>query len=385
MDKLKIAEWGEKLKTGGAQMSRMVSEKVKDMLQAPTLESKMVDEATLETLEEPNWGMNMRICAQINSGDFNGTDIVRSIKRKISCKSPVSQRLSLELLEACAMNCEKVFSEIASEKVLDEMVSLVKNGDADSENRSRAFQLIRAWGTSQDLAYLPVFQQTYISLEGETGLNAYEEENLMPGQSSLESVMQRPVPVPPPGSYPIPNQERARGRRGDDDDGGTLGYNFGNLSIKDKKEQIEITRNSLELLSSMLNTEGKPDQTEDDLTMSLMEKCKQSQPLIQMIIESTTDDEGVLFEALHLHDELERVLSSHKKPDETEKKVPIAEQESSGSKDGGLKPKEDENPVKQDKVKDDETRDAESSNKTMKEEKKEVKIELGLSSDEDEK
>ena len=30
MDKLKIAEWGEKLKTGGAQMSRMVSEKVKD-------------------------------------------------------------------------------------------------------------------------------------------------------------------------------------------------------------------------------------------------------------------------------------------------------------------------------------------------------------------
>ena len=61
MDKLKIAEWGEKLKTGGAQMSRMVSEKVKDILQAPTLESKMVDEATLKTLEESNWGINMRI------------------------------------------------------------------------------------------------------------------------------------------------------------------------------------------------------------------------------------------------------------------------------------------------------------------------------------
>lgn len=78
----------------------------------------------------------------------------------------------------------------------------------------------------------------------------------MPGQSSLESLMQRPVPVPPPGSYPVPNQEHSRG----DDDG--LDYNFGNLSIKDKKEQIEITRNSLELLASMLNTEGKPNHTE---------------------------------------------------------------------------------------------------------------------------
>ncbi|XP_010457748.1 PREDICTED: target of Myb protein 1 [Camelina sativa] len=381
MDKLKIAEWGEKLKTGGAQMSRMVSEKVKDMLQAPTLESKMVDEATLETLEEPNWGMNMRICAQINNDEFNGTEIVRAIKRKISGRSPVSQRLSLELLEACAMNCEKVFSEVASEKVLDEMVWLVKNGEADPENRKRAFQLIRAWGQSQDLTYLPVFHQTYMSLEGVNSLNARGEENSMPGQTSLESLMQRPVPVPPPGSYPVPNQEQARG----DDEG--IDYNFGNLSIEDKKEQIEITRNSLELLSSMLNTEGKPNHTEDDLTVSLMEKCKQCQPLIQMIIESTTDDEGVLFEALHLNDELQRVLSSYKKPDETEKKASVVEQESSGSKDAGPKPTEEEQqPVKKTGDGDD-TKHSESSGSSDKpvKEDKQVKIELGLSSDEDEK
>ncbi|KAF8083177.1 hypothetical protein N665_0790s0038 [Sinapis alba] len=374
MDKLKIAEWGEKLVTGGAQMSRMVSEKVKDILQAPTLESKMVDEATLETLEEPNWGMNMRICAQINNNEFNSTEIVRAIKRKISGKSPVSQRLSLELLEACAMNCEKIFSEVASERVLDEMALLVKNGEADSENRSRAFQLVRAWGQSQDLAYLPVFQQTYMSLEGDNGLNA---DNAVEGQSSLGSLMQRPVPVPPPGSYPVPNQEQARG-----EDDGFLNYNFGNLSINDKKEQIEITRNSLELLSSMLNTEGKPNHTEDELTVSLMEKCKQSQPLIQMIIESTTDDETVLFEALHVNDELQRVLSIYEKPVESEKKESMVEQESSGSKDAHPKPAEEEEErfVKQK----DHVEHSESSDKTVKEDKQ-VKIELGLSSDEDEK
>ena len=47
---------------------------------------------------------------------------------------------------------------------------------------------------------------------------------------------------------------------------------------------------------------------QDDLTVSLLDKCKQSQPVIQRIIESTTDDEAMLFEALNLHDELQQVI-----------------------------------------------------------------------------
>lgn len=162
MDKLKLAQLGERLKTGGAQMARNVSGKVKEILQAPTPESKMVDEATLETLEEPNWGMNLRICGMINSEEFNGSEVVKAIKRKINHKSPLVQNLTLDLLETIAMNCEKVFSEVASEKVLDDMVRLIDNPQADNHNRRRAFQLIRAWGESEDLAYLPAFRQTYM-------------------------------------------------------------------------------------------------------------------------------------------------------------------------------------------------------------------------------
>lgn len=161
MDKLKLAQLGERLKTGGAQMGRMVSGKMKEILQAPTPESKMVDEATLETLEEPNWGMNLRICAMINSEEFSGSEIVRAIKKKISGKNVVSQRLGLDLLEACTSNCEKVFSEVASEKVLDEMMRMIDNPITDHGNVERAMQLIRAWGESKELAYLPVFRQTY--------------------------------------------------------------------------------------------------------------------------------------------------------------------------------------------------------------------------------
>lgn len=44
--------------------------------------------------------------------------------------------------------------------------------------------------------------------------------------------------------------------------------------------------------------------------MSMLEKCKESQPVIQRIIESTTD-EAMLFEALSLHDELQLVVSRY--------------------------------------------------------------------------
>jgi len=41
----------------------------------------------------------------------------------------------------------------------------------------------------------------------ENGLHARGEENSIPWLSSFESLMQRPVLVPPHGSYPVPNQE----------------------------------------------------------------------------------------------------------------------------------------------------------------------------------
>ncbi|XP_022758414.1 TOM1-like protein 2 isoform X2 [Durio zibethinus] len=302
MDKMKLAQWGEKLKTGGAQMSRMVSGKMKEILQGPTPESKMVDEATLETLEEPNWGMNLRICSMINCEEFNGTEIVRAIKKKISGKNVVSQRLSLDLLEACTMNCEKVASEVASEKVLEDMVKMVENPHTDHGNRERALQLIRAWGQSDDLAYLPVFHQTYMSLKGRSTHLSVGDGNSPLLHHTLESYIGEPLP--PSDNYPVNNT----GLHGND-----FAYNYGSLSVEQKKELFEVTRNSLEVLSSILSRETEPKPTKDELTESMLEKCKQSQPVIQMIIEGTTDDDGILFEALNLNDELQQVISKFEK------------------------------------------------------------------------
>lgn len=280
-ERLKIG--GERLKTGGAEIGRKVGGKMKEILQVQSQEAKMVDEATADSLDEPNWGMNLRICNLINSEEFDGSEVVRAIKKRISCKNAMSQRLSLDLLETCAMNCDKVFSEVASEKVLEEMVRMINNPQNDLDNRQRALQLIKAWGNSEDLAYLPIFRQTYMSVKDK----------------------KLPSSVPDDGSsgdYPfltlgqqIPDSE----------------YQGGPLSLEEKKEILVITRNSIEILSSMLTTETQQKPAMDDLMLSMVEKCKESQPIMQRIIESIGDDESLLFEALNLHDELQQVLSKY--------------------------------------------------------------------------
>lgn len=45
--------------------------------------------------------------------------------------------------------------------------------------------------------------------------------------------------------------------------------------------------------------------------MSMLEKCRHSLPVLQGIIESTSDDDLMLFEALNLNDEIQKVISKY--------------------------------------------------------------------------
>nr|GEV76864.1 TOM1-like protein 2 [Tanacetum cinerariifolium] len=58
---------------------------------------------------------------------------------------------------------------------------------------------------------------------------------------------------------------------------------------------------------------------EDDLTSTLVQQCRQSQLTVQRIVETGGDDEALLFEALSVNDEIQKVLSKYeemKKPSE---------------------------------------------------------------------
>lgn len=64
---------------------------------------------------------------------------------------------------------------------------------------------------------------------------------------------------------------------------------------------------------------------QDDLTTTLVQQCQQCQRTIQRIIEMAGDNEAQLFEALSVHDELEKVLSKYKELKEPVVAEPEAE------------------------------------------------------------
>ena len=165
----KVSAFGERLRIGGAEVSRKMSEgmssmsfKMKELFQGPNQAEKIVEEATAETLDEPDWALNLDLCDMINNEKINAVELIRGIKKQIILKNPRVQYLALVLLETVVKNCEKAFSEVAAERVLDEMVKLIDDPQTVVNNRNKALILIEAWGESSDeLRYLPVYEETY--------------------------------------------------------------------------------------------------------------------------------------------------------------------------------------------------------------------------------
>lgn len=50
---------------------------------------------------------------------------------------------------------------------------------------------------------------------------------------------------------------------------------------------------------------------QDDLTSTLVQQCRQSQFTVQRIIETAGENEALLFEALNVNDEIQKVLSKY--------------------------------------------------------------------------
>lgn len=165
----KVNALGERLKIGGSEVGQKISAgvssvsfKMKEFFQGPSQADKLVEEATAETLDEPDWATNLELCDMMNNERVSSIELIRGIKKRIMLKIPRVQYLSLVLLETVAKNCEKAFSEIASERVLDELVKLIDDPHTVVNNRNKALILIEAWGeSSAELRYLPVYEETY--------------------------------------------------------------------------------------------------------------------------------------------------------------------------------------------------------------------------------
>ncbi|GER29686.1 target of Myb protein 1-like protein [Striga asiatica] len=298
LSKLKTASSaiGERIRSGGAHVGRTISSKVKEILQhSQTPESRLVNEATAAAI--PEWPLNLRICAMVGRGELDGAGVVREVGRRLSrAGDPAAQGLALDLLDALASNCEAVLPLVASEKVLEEMAELIEDPRTEQGVRVRAMQLIRAWGVSEELEHLPDLRFKEIQQ------GAREEDSFPPTFYNLESYLGQRHPSPP--------ETRPVASTLVEDDAALFGYDF--ESVEEKKEILAQARNTLDILSTILNTDAERNPVEDELTISMLEKCKQySLPNVQRIIESTSDDEVMLFDALNLHDELQLLISRH--------------------------------------------------------------------------
>lgn len=303
----KISAFGERLKIGGAEVGRKMSAgmssmsfKVKELVQGPNQVDKIVEDATAETLDEPDWATNLELCDMINHDRISSVDLIRGIKKRIMLKSPRVQYLALVLLETLVKNCEKAFSEVAAERVLDEMVKLIDDPQTVVNNRNKALTLIEAWGeSSNELRYLPVYEETYKSLKSR-GIRFPGRDN-----ESLAPIFTPPRTVSASESSPNLAQQLHRD---------IPAHTF---SAEQTKEAFDVARNSIELLTTVLSSSPQQDALEDDLTTTLLHQCRQSQYTVQRIIETSGDNEALLFEALNVNDEIQKVISRYedlKKP-----------------------------------------------------------------------
>lgn len=291
----KFNAFGERIKVQGAGFSRKMSAgvtsmsgKMKELFQVPTQGDKLVEDATAENLDGPDWVKNMQICDLVNLEQISGPEIVRALKKRLAINDSRVSLLTLFLLETCVKNCEKMFSEVAAERVLDEMVKTIDDPQSSRAVREKALKLIESWGEStEELRYLPVFEETYKSLKSR-GLQ-------FPGRDS-ESLA--PIFTPPR------SESAEAGVTGED---ATRWESSNLLTPEQAKEVIDIARNSMELLSTVLTSSPQQEVLKEELTSTLVEQCRQSQVSIQKMIEQG-DNEPLLFEALHVNDGLHQVL-----------------------------------------------------------------------------
>ncbi|XP_025686941.1 TOM1-like protein 1 [Arachis hypogaea] len=304
----KVNALGERLKIGGVEVGRKMSAgmssmsfKVKEFFHGQNHADRLVEEATSESLDEPDWSMNLQIYDLINDHEsINTGEVVRAIKRRIMMRNnPRIQYLALVLLEALLKNCDnKGFMEVASERVLDEMVKLIDDPLTVSSNRNKALiDHMRLGESTTQLRYLPVFEETYKSLKSRgVGFPVRDNESLAPiftppPRRSSSAADSDDIILPHPIRYDIPMRSFT--------------------SQPTTKEAFHVARNTIELLYTILSSSPHQQLLRDELTTSLVQQCQRSRCDVQRIAETSGDNEALLFEALNVNDEIQKVLTKY--------------------------------------------------------------------------
>lgn len=275
------------------------------------------ERATSDMLIGPDWAINIELCDIINSDPGQAKDALKLLKKRLGSKNAKIQLLTLFVLETLSKNCgDHVHGLIIERDILHDMVKLVKK-KPELSVREKILALIDEWQDALGGAggRYPQFHAAYRELRA-AGIE-------FPPRTESSAPLFTPPQTHPIVLEPIDTTYDSALQA-------SLQSDVSALSL----DEIQNARGIAEVLSEILNaldlqsSEG----IKQEVIVELVEQCRSYQKSVMLLI-NNTGDEGLLFQALALNDDLQKVLQRH---DDIAKEAPIKNNTSIGASVGSI-------------------------------------------------
>ncbi|XP_061084072.1 target of Myb1 membrane trafficking protein-like isoform X1 [Conger conger] len=269
-----------------------------------------IEQATNNTLQVEDWGLNMEICDIINETEEGPKDAVKAIKKKIvGNKNFREVMLALTVLEACVKNCGHRFHVLVSTREFVEGVlvrAILPKNNPPMPLHDKVLSLIQAWADAfRSAPSLTGVVSVYEDLRRRglefpmTDLDALSpihtpHRSVPENEPSVTTTPAPPAPTPAPPQNPVPQPQSTAGP-----------LTLSPEQLQKLRADLDIVRGNLTVMSEMLNqlTPGHAQQSDTELLQQLYTVCRQMQDRVVELIPRLAE-EGLIEELLAVNDDL---------------------------------------------------------------------------------
>ncbi|KAK8941157.1 hypothetical protein KSP39_PZI010497 [Platanthera zijinensis] len=269
-------------------------------LSMPSSPMGRVEKATSRALLGPNSMLNMDICDSMNSNPWQAKAFVKAVKKRLQHKDSKVHFLALTLLETMVERCgDFLHFQVTEYGILGEMAKMVRKA-RNMQVRDKILVLLESWQVAFGGAEgkYPQYYYTYAELK-RSGVR-------FPLKERDGDILFAPI-------VPITNQYQVgRGMSNNTIErlnelmaSETNGYSSRNLDLNNVRSVIDLFNNMLQAANPK-----DPEAIKDEALTFLADQCSILKKNLLQLINSTQND-GILGEALALNDNLQIVLSKY--------------------------------------------------------------------------